>query len=177
MKRAHWQRYVAIWVIGILLGGSTVLFLYGKEMEEMMLVKKSLEFQNKKLYEENQELKKSQNVSRRKQAVGIEEVRVTVMDPKPHPTIEVQVVEWMEKDLTSLKGKKVEQVAEVHQVLHEMLRRREYVLPDRTMVEVRVKTVVISRTLHLFVTAEVKPDDVWKKVARNFLFVDSYIST
>lgn len=58
MKRAHWQRYVAIWVIGILLGGSTVLFLYGKEMEEMMLVKKSLEFQNKKLYEENQELKK-----------------------------------------------------------------------------------------------------------------------
>lgn len=48
MSRKHWKRYVAIWVIGILLGGAAVLFLYGKEMEEMMLVKKSLEFQNKK---------------------------------------------------------------------------------------------------------------------------------
>lgn len=177
MSRKHWQRYVAIWVLGLLLGGTVVLFLHGKEMEEMMLVKKSLEFQNKKLYEENLELKKSQNVARRKQTVGIEEVRVTVLDPKPHPTIEVQVVEWMEKDLASLKGKKVEQVAEVHQVLHEMLRRREYVLPDRTMVEVRVKTVVIGRTLHLFVTAAVKKDDVLKQVARNFLFLGPYTST
>ncbi|MDF2680258.1 MAG: hypothetical protein K0R47_1448 [Brevibacillus sp.] len=177
MSRQHWKRYIAIWVIGILLGGAAVLFLYGKEMEEMMLVKQSLEFQNKKLYEENLELKKSQNVSRRKQTTGIEEVRVTVLDPKPHPTIEVQVVEWMVKDLSSLKGKKVEQVAEVHQVLHEMLRRREYVLPDRTMVEVRVKTVVIGRTLHLFVSAEVKKDDVLKKVARNFLFLHPYTPT
>jgi len=177
MSRQHWKRYVAIWVIGILLGGAAMLFMYGKEMEEMMLVKRSLEFQNKKLYEENLELKKSQNVARRKPTVGIEEVRVTVLDPKPHPTIEVQVVERMEQDLASLKGKKVEQVAEVHQVLHEMLRRREYVLPDRTMVEVRVKTVVIGRTLHLFVTAEVKKEDVLKKVARNFLFLGPYTPT
>ncbi|WNC13237.1 hypothetical protein [Brevibacillus brevis] len=177
MSRKHWKRYIAIWMIGILLGGATVLFLYGKEMEEMMLVKKSLEFQNKKLFEENQELKNKQKESRRKQEVGIDTVRVTVLDSNLHPTIQVQVVELVEADLASLKGKKVEQVAEVHQVLHEMLRRREYVLPDRTMVEVRVKTVVISRTLHVFVTAEVKKDDVLKKVARNFLFLNPYTPT
>jgi len=154
-----------------------MLFMHGREMEEMMLVKKSLELQNKKLYEENQTLKKNQNVSRRKQETVIEEFRVTIMDPKPHPTIEVQIVEQMERDLASLKGKKIEQVAEVHQVLHEMLRRREYVLSDGSMSEVRIKTVVISRTLHLFVTAEVKTEDVWQTVARNFLFLHSYIQS
>lgn len=174
MSDKPWKRYIALFMIGSMLGGAAILFVYGKEMEEMMLLSKSLEMQNKKLYEENQSLKQSQRVSRKKQDTIIEEIRVTVMEPKPHPTIEVQVVGQMEKDLVSLKGKKIEQVAEVHQVLHEMLRRREYVLTDGSMTEVRIKTVVISRTLHLFVTAEVKKEDVLKKIARNFLFIHSY---
>jgi hypothetical protein len=177
MSRRPWKRYIAIFVIGSMLGGASILFAYGKEMEDMMLLTKSLELQNKKLYEENLALKQSQRVSRKKQEIVIEDIRVTVMDPKPHPTIEVQVVEQMEKDLITLRGKKVEQVAEVHQVLHEMLRRREYVLSDGSMTEVRIKTVVISRTLHVFVTAEVKMEDVLNKVARNFLFLNSYIKT
>ncbi|EST53076.1 hypothetical protein T458_19510 [Brevibacillus panacihumi W25] len=177
MSRRPWERYIALFVIGCLLGGASILFMHGREMEEMMLVKQSLELQNKKLYEENLSLKKNQHVSRRKQETVIEEIRVTVLDPKPHPTIEVQVVDKMEEDLESLKGKKVEQVAEVHQVLHEMLRRREYVLSDGSMSEVRIKTVVISRTLHLFVTAEVKTEEVWQAVARNFLTFHSYIQS
>lgn len=174
-----WKRYVALLLIGIMLGSTTVLMLYGREMEEMMLVKKSLELQNKKLYEEIQSLKENQRVYRKKQDLVIEEVRASVLagEQKLHPTIEVQVVDRVEKDMASVKGKKVEQVAYVHQVLHEMLRRREYVLSDGTMVEVRIKTLVFSQTLYVFVTAEVKKEDVMKKVARNFLFIDSYIST
>jgi len=171
MKRNSWKSAVAMFVIGSMVGGAAILFLYGREMEEMMLLTKSLKLQNEKLYEENQSLKQSERNYRRKQEAVIEEIRVSVMDPKPHPTIEVQVVGELEKDLASLKGKKIEQVAEVHQVLHEMLRRREYVLSDGTMAEVRIKTAVIGRTLHLFVTVEVKKEDVWKQVAQNFLFV------
>jgi hypothetical protein len=122
-------------------------------------------------------LKQSQRDSRKKQEAVIEEIRISVLDSKLHPTIEVQVVGQLEKDLASLKGKKTEQVAEVHQVLHEMLRRREYVLSDGTMAEVRIRTVVIGRTLHLFVTAEVKKEEVWNKVARNFLFIEPYIES
>lgn len=180
MKAGLWKRYIAILLIGGLLGGSVILFTYGREMEQMMLLKKSLELQNKKLYEENQDLKQNQRVYRKKQETVIEDVRATVLasDQKQplHATIVVQVVDQVEKDLASLKGKKIEQVAEVHQVLHEMLRRREYILSDRTTVEVRIKTVVISKTLHVFVTAAVLPDDVWQKIARNFLFVPPYIS-
>lgn len=177
MSGRTWKGYIAMFVIGGMIGGASILFVYGREMEEMMLLTKSMKLQNEKLYEENQSLKKSQRDSRKQQEVVIEEIRISVLDPKPHPTIEVQVVGQMEKDLASLKGKKIEQVAEVHQVLHEMLRRREYVLSDGTMAEVRIKTVVIGRTLHLFVTAEVKKEDVWKKVARNFLFVDPYMQS
>ncbi|MGG1663431.1 hypothetical protein [Brevibacillus sp. NRS-1366] len=174
-----WKRYVALLLIGILLGATTILFLYGREKEELILVNKSLELQNRQLHEELQSMKENQRVSRRNQDLVIKEVRASVLvgEQKLHPTIEVQVVDHLEKDLASLKGKKVEQVAYVHQVLHEMLRRREYVLSDGTMVEVRIKTVVISQTLHVFVTAEVKKEDVLKKVARNFLFIESYIPT
>lgn len=181
MNARLWKRYVALVILGVLLGGAIVLFLYGREMEQLMLIRQSLDLQNKKLYEENLELKKNQRIYRKKQDTIIEEIRVSILDTnldsKLPDTFKVQVVGKMEKDLSSLKGKKVEQVAEVHQVLHEMLRRREYVLEDRTMVEVRIRTVVISRTLHVFVTAEVKKEDVLKKVARNFLFLGSYIHT
>jgi hypothetical protein len=181
MNARPWKRYVALVILGVLLGGASVLFLYGREMEQLMLIRQSLDLQNKKLYEENLELKKNQRIYRKKQDTIIEEIRISILDTNldsklPDP-FKVQVVDKMEKDLSSLKGKKIEQVAEVHQVLHEMLRRREYVLEDRTMVEVRIKTVVISRTLHVFVTAEVKKEDVLKKVARNFLFLGSYIHT
>ncbi|MGF9906685.1 hypothetical protein [Brevibacillus fortis] len=180
MKVTLWKRYLALLLMGCVLGGTVILFTYGREMEQMMLIKKSLELQNKKLYEENLELKQNQRVYRKKQESVIEDVRASVLtaDQKQplHATIVVQVVDRVEKDLASLKGKKVEQVAEVHQVLHEMLRRREYILSDRTTVEVRIKTVVISRTLHVFVTADVIPDDVWQKIARNFLFLPPYIS-
>lgn len=169
MSKKPWKRYVAVLIIGSLLGGATVVFIHGKRMEDMMLVNQSLQLLSDKLKKENDALKRSQQVSRKKLEFVIEEVRVTVLDPKPHPTIEVQVVDQMEKDMALLKGKKVDQVGEVHDVLHGMLRRREYVLKDGSMVEVRVKTVVISRTLRLFVTAEVKKEDVLKKVARNFL--------
>ncbi|USG67216.1 hypothetical protein NDK47_07985 [Brevibacillus ruminantium] len=153
-----WKRYIALLVIGGILGGSTILFMYGREMEQMMLVKRSLEVLNEKLMDENQRLKQSEKVARRKQEVLIEEIRVTVLDTKLHETIELQVARQLEKDLASLKGKKVEQVAEVQEMLHEMLRRREYII-EGTMVEVRVKTVAISRILHLFVTAEVKREE------------------
>ncbi|HZG82785.1 MAG TPA: hypothetical protein VEZ13_18670, partial [Brevibacillus sp.] len=83
MSRRPWKRYIALFVIGSLLGGASILFMHGREMEEMMLVKQSLELQNKKLYEENLLLKKNQHVSRRKQETVIEEIRVTVLDRKP----------------------------------------------------------------------------------------------
>jgi hypothetical protein len=157
MSVSLWKRYVALLVVGAVLGGTGVLLVYGREMEQMLVLNQSLKLLTEKLREENEVLRQSQRVSRKQQDVVIEEIRVVVLDPKPHPTIEVQVVRHLEKDLASLKGKKVEQVAGVHEVLHEMLRRREYVVDDEgTMAEVRVKTVAISRDLFLFVTVEMK---------------------
>ena len=158
MKIQLWKRYVALVMIGAILGGSATLFAYGREMEQMMLVRRSLELLNEKLMDENQRLKQSEKVARRKQEVLVEEIRVTVLETNLHETIQLEVARQLEKDLASLKGKKVEQVAEIQEMLHEMLRRREYII-EGTMVEVRVKTVAISRALHLFVTAEAKREE------------------
>jgi hypothetical protein len=152
-----WKRYVVLFLIGGLAGGAMVLFLFGHEMEDMILVNRNLKLLNERLLEEIEGLKQSERVAKKKREVILEEIRVTVLDPKPEPIFEAGVSRELEKDLVHLKGKKAEQVGEIHDLLHQMLRRREYIVEGK-VVEVRVKTVVISRVLHLFVTAVVKPD-------------------
>jgi hypothetical protein len=152
-----WKRYVVLLVIGGLLGGAVLLFWFGKKMEDLMLENRNLKLLNERHVEEIEGLKHSQRVAKKKLDQTIEEIRVTVLDPKPHPLVEMEVIGQLEKDVSHLKGKKTDQVAEFHPILHEMLRRREYIVQGK-VVEVRLKTVVIGRVLHLFVTAEVKLD-------------------
>jgi hypothetical protein len=159
-KKRLWKRYVVLFALGSLLGGAAVLFWYGHELEELMLQNTNLTLENERLMEEMENLKQSQKVARKRQEMVIEEIRVTVLDAKPQQAIiEAEVIRRIEKDLAQLKGKKTEQVAELHSLLHELLRRREYFV-ERNMVEVRLKTAVISRVLHLFVTAEIKHGEV-----------------
>jgi hypothetical protein len=157
-KRRRRERYLAIFLIGIVAGGSSVLLYMGHEMEDLILQNRNLKLLYEEKREEVEELKQSQRVARKKQETVVEEIRVTVMEPRPHEYayIETQVIHYIEKDLSPLKGKRTEQVAEMHEILHELLLRREYVMEDK-MVEVRLKTVHISRILHVFVTVQVKP--------------------
>lgn len=148
---------MAILLLGGLIGAVIVVFVYGYNLEKQMLMNRNLKLLNERYTEEIEGLKLSQKVAKKKQEMVIEEIKVTVLDPKPHAIIVAEVVRFLEKDVSQLKGKKTEQVADVHLLLHEMLRRREYIV-ERKMVEVRIKTVVISRVLHLYVTAEVKPE-------------------
>jgi len=157
MMVRRWKRYVVLLIIGALMGGAGVLVWFGKKMEDLMLINRNLKLLNERHVEEIEELKHSQRAAKKKLDQTIEEIRITVLDPKPHPLIETEVIGQMEKDVSHLKGKKIEQVAEFHPMLHEMLRRREYIVQGK-VVEVRLKTVVIGRVLHLFATAEVKLD-------------------
>lgn len=159
-----WLSYLAAAMIGIWIGGAGFLFWYGQEMQSLMLTNFHLLTLNERLQEELAELKQTQNNARKKQEWIIEEIRVQVLDPKPDDEFTVtNVVRKLEKDVASLKGKKVDQVAEVHLILHEMLKRREYVV-DNKVAEVHLKTAVISRTLQLFVTIETKNMDIGRRV-------------
>jgi len=150
-----WQRYLSLLLMGGFMGGSGVLLWYGHQMEEQMLINRNLRLWNERLTEEVEMLKQSQRAAQRRQDAVIEELRVTVLEPRPHAYIETEVIRQVEKDLAPLKGKKMEQVADMHPILHELLRRREYIIEGK-VVEVRLKTAVISRALHVFVTAELK---------------------
>jgi hypothetical protein len=158
-KRRLWKRYIVLLAMGMLLGGTAILIWHGHQLEKLMLKNRNLELENDRLEQIIENLKQSQRMAKQRQETVVEEVRVTILEPKPHAIIEAEVIRRMEKDLAALKGKKTEQVAEFHPLLHELLRRREYIV-ERNLVEVRLKTVVVSRVLHLYVTAEVKHGEV-----------------
>lgn len=155
----NWKRYFVFFVLGMLVGGAAIVFWTGHQLEELMSLNKTLVVENERLASEVQNLKQTQKASKKRQDPIVEEIRVIVLDPKPHAIIEAQVIRRLEKDLNALKGKKTEQIGELHPLIHELLRRREYVI-ERNMAEVRLKTVVISRVLQLYVTVTVKPGEV-----------------
>ncbi|UFJ41582.1 hypothetical protein LOK74_03360 [Brevibacillus humidisoli] len=158
-ERKLWQRYIALFVLGGWLGAAVFLVLYGNELEELMLMNQNLKLQYDRLSDEMDNLKESQKEQRKRQEVTIEEIRIEVLEPKPDAYTETEVTRRLEKDLAPLRGKRVEQVGEVQAIIHEMLRRREYVVEGRTA-EVRVKTVVISRIIRLYLTIEVKNETI-----------------
>ncbi|WP_204518589.1 hypothetical protein [Brevibacillus fulvus] len=157
-KIRYWKRYFSLLMIGVCLGGAGMIFWYGHQLEELMLENRSLKLVNERLYKDLASLKQTQKAAQKRQDAVIELIRVQIDEPKPHAIIETEVIRRLEKDLAPLKGKKAEQLVELPPLLHELLRRREYVI-EGNMVEVRLKTVVIvSRVLSLTVTAEVKHD-------------------
>jgi hypothetical protein len=159
-NRKLWKRYIIIFLLGILSGGEGVLFYVGHRFEEMMVENRNLKILYERKVEEIENLKQSHRVARKKQESVIEEIGVTVLEPRPHQYIETQAISFIEKDLAPLKGKKWEQVADMHTILHELLYRREYII-DGKVVEVRLKTAVISpRSLYVLVTIQLKPEAV-----------------
>ncbi|MBO8163749.1 MAG: hypothetical protein H0Z34_08570 [Brevibacillus sp.] len=151
----HWLRYVAMFILGAWLGAAVFMVRYSDKLEELMLINQNLTLQNDRLADEVKNLKDLQKEARKRQEVFIEEISIQVLEPKPDAYTETEVKHRLERDLVSLRGKKVEQVGDVQAILHEMLRRREYVVEGR-VVEVRLKTAVISRVLRLYVTVEVR---------------------
>ena len=151
----HWLRYIALFLLGAWLGAAVILLQYGGKLEELMLINQNLILQNDRLRGEVESLKEAQRAERKRQEVLIEEIRIEVLEPKPDAYTQTEVTRRLEKDLDVLRGKKVEQVGEVQAILHEMLRRREYVVEGR-IAEVRLKTAVISKIVRLYVTIESK---------------------
>lgn len=57
--------------------------------------------------------------------------------------------------MAPLKGLRTETILEMHTVLHDLIKRREYSVSGK-IAEVRLRTVLISRRLEVFVTVTVK---------------------
>jgi len=152
-------RYFILWFLGGLAGVGLSLFLFGQKLEDQMLLNRNLRLINERYVEEIRNLKQIQKVEKSRRDVIIEDVRVTVLEPKPNAFVETEVIRRMEKDFAQMKGKKADQVAEVHPVFHELMHKKEYVV-DGKVVEVRLKTLLISRALHLFVVVQVKTEAI-----------------
>lgn len=139
-KRKVGQRYLALFLLGMLAGGAGVLFWQGNELESIMKENHLKTAENARLKETIEDMKQLQKVAKKKQDITIEEIKVFVLPPRPHEYIETSTIRLIEKDLAPLKGMKTRTVTDMSQILHELLYRREYVIDGKT-VEVRLKTV------------------------------------
>lgn len=157
--RRPWMRYLAVLLLGGWLGAAAFLLQYGGKMEELMLINQNLILQNDRLRGEVNSLQEARRAERQRQELLVEEIRIEVVEPKPDAFTLTEVTRRLERDLDVLRGKKVEQVGEVQGLLHEMLRRREYVVEGR-MAEVRLKTAVIAKIVRLYVTIEIKNESI-----------------
>lgn len=153
------MRYLAVLLLGGWLGAAAFLLQYGGKMEELMLINQNLILQNDRLRGEVNSLQEARRAERQRQELLVEEIRIEVVEPKPDAFTLTEVTRRLERDLDVLRGKKVEQVGEVQGLLHEMLRRREYVVEGR-MAEVRLKTAVIAKIVRLYVTIEIKNESI-----------------
>lgn len=153
------KRYAVLFVLGLFVGGGIFLLLYGRQMEHLMLINRNLELRIERQQEEIENLNQSQRNAKKRQDVIIQDIEVVILDPKPDAFTQTTVSRMLEKDLASLKGKKVDQVVGelLHPLLHEMLYRREYVVEGK-IAEVRLKTAIVSRVIRLYVTVQIKID-------------------
>ncbi len=158
-KRKYGQRYLALFLLGMLAGGAGVLIWQGNELEKIMKRDQLLSAENARLRETIEDMKQLQKVAKKKQDVIIEEIKVVVLPPRPHEVIETAAIRLIEKDLAPLKGMKTRTVTDMSQILHELLYRREYLIDGKT-IEVRLKTVYLSSVLEVYVTMELKPEDI-----------------
>jgi hypothetical protein len=158
-KRSRWiKRYIALFLLGLMAGGAVVLIWQGKEMEAML---KTIHVQNVEIARLNEviaDMKQSQKVAKKKQDMIIEEIKVFVLDPRPHEYIETSTIRLIEKELAPLKGMRTRTVTDMHAIIHELLYRREYRVDGKT-VEVNLKTVYIESVLEVYVTIRLKPEE------------------
>ncbi|WP_147512900.1 hypothetical protein [Brevibacillus massiliensis] len=133
-------------------------FLYAERLENLMKANELLSLHNEQLLQDIEILRNTNKAERKKRELVIEEIEATVEEPKPNAFIEAALIRKLKSDLAPLKGKKVEQFSDMHVILHELLERREYVI-DGKVVEVKLRSVIISRILQLFVTVRVKNEN------------------
>jgi hypothetical protein len=150
-----WLRLAAVFLLGVWLGGAGFLFLYGHDMEQLMRDNRSANYLIEQLYEDIEHLKDSQRMEKNRPKTVVEEIKVTILEPKPDPFLEKEIIRTVEKDLAPLKGLRTETILEMHTVLHDLIKRREYSVSGK-IAEVRLRTVLISRRLEVFVTVTVK---------------------
>ncbi|MGG3874439.1 hypothetical protein [Brevibacillus laterosporus] len=158
-KVRRYLRYISLFILGGVVGGAIFLFLFIQRMEDLMLENKNLYVLNDRLQNEMDNLNELHKVARKKQNVVIEDVEITFLGQRPNTFVEEELKHSLEKDLAQLKRKKVEQVGEMHEILHELLQKKEYIIQGK-VIEVNIKTLVISRVLHLYVVAKEQPKTI-----------------
>ncbi|WP_019122021.1 hypothetical protein [Brevibacillus massiliensis] len=147
-----------MFLFGAIAGASMFQFLYAERLENLMKANELLSLHNEQLLQDIEILRNTNKAERKKRELVIEEIEATVEEPKPNAFIEAALIRKLKSDLAPLKGKKVEQFSDMHVILHELLERREYVI-DGKVVEVKLRSVIISRILQLFVTVRVKNEN------------------
>jgi hypothetical protein len=150
----YWHRhirFIIVFIFGMIVGASIFLMLLGDQLDMLHLKILNLEKENVRYVEENTFLKESEKNMIQKQKRVVKEIELHVT--APNGFIKAEIEKKMARDLVFLKGRPVEYVADFHAGLAMMVSDRKYTIENQKYV-LRLKTLVIAPTLHLYVNVE-----------------------
>lgn len=147
----RWIRYEMIFFLGMILGALIFLLFYGKEIDRLNLSLKALENENNALTEQIrkwEEQDKNKNVKK----LIVKDVEIH-LDHQLDDITEADLIKILEKDTKFLEGKSLDSVNDLHQMIQQYFKGREYKIGDR-LIRTELKMISIYQTIHLYISAK-----------------------
>lgn len=146
-------RLIILFIFGMITGMIIFLFIYGQQLDKLIIKVRELENQNVEYLGQIVTMEKTEKLLKTKRST----VKTIEVHPKaPNPLIATEAKRLIMKDLSFLKDRPIEQVANFHQGLQLLLADRRYVIDNQTYT-VHLKTLVVSETLHFYVDIKAVP--------------------
>lgn len=146
-------RLIILFIFGMLTGIIIFLFIYGQQLDMLLIKVRELENQNVEYLGQIVTMEKTEKLLKSK--------RITVKNIEIHPKapnalIATEGKRMITKDLTFLKDRPIEHVANFHEGLQLLFADRRYTIENQTYA-VQLKTLVVSETLHFYVEIKAIP--------------------
>ncbi|HBI03605.1 MAG TPA: hypothetical protein DDY49_06205 [Paenibacillaceae bacterium] len=146
-------RFIIVFIFGMLTGIIIFLFIYGQQLDTLIIKVRELENQNVEYLGQIVTMEKTEKLLKSKKAI----VKAIEIHPKaPNALIATESKRLLIKDLSFLKDRPLEHVANFHEGLQLLLGNRRYTIENQIYI-VQLKTLVVSETLHVYVEIKAIP--------------------
>ena len=141
-------RLIILFVFGMMMGIIIFLFIYGQQLDRLQLRVRQLETQNVQYLEKIVNMEKTEKLLKSKHKLTVKSIEIHPL--AANAFIAAESTRLLLQDLSFLKERPLDDVANFHDGLKLMLAGRRYTIENQPYA-IQLKTLVISETLHFYV--------------------------
>ncbi|HJV44955.1 MAG TPA: hypothetical protein VJ824_04425 [Bacillota bacterium] len=156
MSYKKWIRYEMIFLLGLMTGVLFFLLFFGKELDRLHLELRSSQNENTAYEEELQKLKENELKAKQGRKIVVEDVVIHILDPKPDAITQEESIRLIGRETKYLEGKSLDSLNDMHLSVRQQFKDRRLQIGDR-YIRAELKTMVISKTVHLYFYVKVEP--------------------